>query len=359
MKKGFVLIEVALGAEGHSLRVGDEDTSDRIAGPKAWGGGNVTHQFTVNADELRKVLDEYAPAAKRIEPSSVPGYVTPRQSAETAVAHALGGKPVDPCDCLACVKMRGGQHGEAPAPAAQQLGTSDPEYYRRAIVGHEAEQPAQRAGVAEGDEFRRGVRAAFDHLMLAACNTDDADKENILFGAAQNLLEEIDPEDGSAWKSIGKAYQEGIAEGQRRAATVAEADLQRGVAEPAAKNDQECWSRDGEEFRYDSLSDLLGEWGDDYQPGDIVYVGTAVRPTAADLCNADDVIEMIAVRAYDSGCEYAEDFPAVDGAAEAELGALLHGWVTKHLLPTKFYQVVNDRVYMLTEADLSDKGDEK
>ncbi|WP_432734809.1 hypothetical protein [Ralstonia solanacearum] len=132
-----------------------------------------------------------------------------------------------------------------------------------------------------------------------------------------------------------------------------------GVEEPVAKNDQECWSRDGEEFRYYSLSDLLDEYGDDYQPGDTVYAGTVVRPTAADLCNADDVLQTIAERAWDFGDEHASDFPSVDKAAEAELGALLHGWINKHLLPANFYQVVNGREYVLTEADFADRGDEE
>lgn len=64
MEQGFVLIEVVNGAEGPSLCVGDEDSGYRIAGPKPWGGGRTIHRFTVKADELRKQLDEYAPAGR-------------------------------------------------------------------------------------------------------------------------------------------------------------------------------------------------------------------------------------------------------------------------------------------------------
>ena len=42
----------------------------------------------------------------------IPGELSARQAMETAVAHAFGGKPIDPCDCIACVKMRGHQYGE-------------------------------------------------------------------------------------------------------------------------------------------------------------------------------------------------------------------------------------------------------
>lgn len=57
--------------------------------------------------------EHVAPAGESgIDVTKIPGYVSPRQTMETAVVHALGGKPVDPCDCMACVKMRGGQYGE-------------------------------------------------------------------------------------------------------------------------------------------------------------------------------------------------------------------------------------------------------
>lgn len=61
MKQGFVMVEVVNGVEGPSLYVGDKSSGYRIAGPKPWGGGRTIHRFTVNVDELRKQLDEYAP----------------------------------------------------------------------------------------------------------------------------------------------------------------------------------------------------------------------------------------------------------------------------------------------------------
>jgi len=118
-------------------------------------------------------------------------------------------------------------------------------------------------------------------------------------------------------------------------------------------SNNECWSRDGEEFRYDSLGDLLDNWGEELKPGDIVHVGTAKRPTADYLCDAEDVLETIGVRGHDIGGEYADDFPSVDDAAKAELNGLLSAWITKHLLPTSFYQVLNVREYVLTEEDFA------
>lgn len=89
----------------------------------------------------------------------------------------------------------------------------------RALYEHPAPEAAQALSDAE---FRRGVRAAFDYIMFAACNTDDSVKDGILTDIAEDLLENVSSTDGNAWKAIGKAYQEGITEGQRRAATVAE-----------------------------------------------------------------------------------------------------------------------------------------
>ncbi|QFT84928.1 hypothetical protein FIU88_08065 [Halomonas sp. THAF12] len=49
---GKVLIEVISGPEGPCLSIGDESTGHRLAGPKPWGGGSVTHQFQVDVEEL-------------------------------------------------------------------------------------------------------------------------------------------------------------------------------------------------------------------------------------------------------------------------------------------------------------------
>ncbi|WP_454751654.1 hypothetical protein [Cupriavidus necator] len=117
---------------------------------------------------------------------------------------------------------------------------------------------------------------------------------------------------------------------------------------------EETWSRDNEEFRYDSLGDLLDNFGDELNVGDVVYVGEAHRPKAGDLIDADDVIETISNRGYDYGGEHADGFPEVDKAATEELDALLRAWVDKHCLPANFYQVTNVREYVLTAEDLSD-----
>lgn len=59
MKPGHVLVEVVSGPEGPCLVVGNEDSGNRVAGPKPWGGGRTIHSFTVDAKSIREALDEY------------------------------------------------------------------------------------------------------------------------------------------------------------------------------------------------------------------------------------------------------------------------------------------------------------
>lgn len=60
-KPGHVFIDVVSGREGDCLTIGDCDSSERVAGPKPWGGGVASHRFQVKAEDLRRLADEYAP----------------------------------------------------------------------------------------------------------------------------------------------------------------------------------------------------------------------------------------------------------------------------------------------------------
>ncbi|WP_063545451.1 hypothetical protein [Pseudomonas putida] len=66
IKPGHVLVEVVQGVEGPSLSIGDNDTGERVAGPKPWGGGRTIHSFQVAAKDLVRLAKEYASA----EPSA-------------------------------------------------------------------------------------------------------------------------------------------------------------------------------------------------------------------------------------------------------------------------------------------------
>lgn len=112
---------------------------------------------------------------------------------------------------------------------------------------------------------------------------------------------------------------------------------------------KECWSRDEENFNYSNLGELL-ETYDELKPGDVVFVGDAKQPKVGRLCDAEDVCDMIADRAYDIGGDYAEDCADVGLDAKAELNALLEGWIKKHC-NLNFWEVVNVRRYELTADD--------
>lgn len=113
----------------------------------------------------------------------------------------------------------------------------------------------------------------------------------------------------------------------------------------------QCWSVDEENFHYGSLSELLASH-DDLQPGATVYVGDAIEPNIKTLCDADDVVDTIANRAYDMASDYAEDCADVSDTAKAELNKLLAGWI-KANCNLNFYTVENVKPYVLTEADIA------
>lgn len=62
IKPGYVLVEVVQGVEGPSLSIGDNDTGERVAGPKPWGGGRTIHSFQVAAKDLVRLAKEYGVA---------------------------------------------------------------------------------------------------------------------------------------------------------------------------------------------------------------------------------------------------------------------------------------------------------
>lgn len=118
-----------------------------------------------------------------------------------------------------------------------------------------------------------------------------------------------------------------------------------------SRTSSECWSVDQEDFNARSLAELI-ENNIELHAGQIVYVGTAISPTADQLCDADDLIEMMGDRAHDIGGEYADDYPDVSQEAKTELNALLASWVTRHC-PPSFYTVGGIKQYKLLESDLS------
>lgn len=117
-----------------------------------------------------------------------------------------------------------------------------------------------------------------------------------------------------------------------------------------------CWSSDEENFRYDTLSELLDS-NDELVAGSVVYVGEAVVPRLSQLCDADDVMEIMRDRADEIAGEYADGYPDVTSEAERELNDLLQSWMAKHCQP-HFYTVKDIKPYVLTEEDVPKIEDE-
>lgn len=118
---------------------------------------------------------------------------------------------------------------------------------------------------------------------------------------------------------------------------------------PADKRD-EWWSADGSEYRFSDLGELIDNY-DELKPGDVVYVGEAVRCDPAWLYDADDLIEALGDRASSEYGEYADDWPDVAREAREEFNTFLLQWINKHCPPT-FFGITNERPYTITAEDV-------
>ena len=116
-----------------------------------------------------------------------------------------------------------------------------------------------------------------------------------------------------------------------------------------------AWSADNEEFKFDSLGEVLEYLykNDELHVGRIVYFGTPSRPKPDSFIKADNILDMIGDNAYDFAGEYASDFPDVGEDAKRELGDFLSQWCNKHLDVT-FYQMTRVQEYAIKAEDLAD-----
>lgn len=74
------------------------------------------------------------------------------------------------------------------------------------------------------EDFKKGVRAAFDAILFATANNYSGHKKsneqcqemNVwLENMAQDALEELSPEDMATWRTAHEMYQKGFEDGQR------------------------------------------------------------------------------------------------------------------------------------------------
>ncbi len=115
---------------------------------------------------------------------------------------------------------------------------------------------------------------------------------------------------------------------------------------------KECWSIDEEEnFSHDSLSELLANYPD-LKAGAKAFFGEAIYPALSRLIDSDDVVDLIADRAYDIAGDHADGYPGVSAEKRAELDALLSAWISKSC-PPAFYEVKNVRCHTITAHDIA------
>jgi hypothetical protein len=115
-----------------------------------------------------------------------------------------------------------------------------------------------------------------------------------------------------------------------------------------AEPDQ-CWSTDEENFQAGTLANFL-ENNDHLVAGTTVWHGLVERPNNTHLCDANDVLELMADRAGDIAGEHADGYPGVSEEARIELDQLLSDWIDKHARP-EFFTVSGITPYTLTETD--------
>lgn len=114
---------------------------------------------------------------------------------------------------------------------------------------------------------------------------------------------------------------------------------------------KEVWSANDEDFNSTCLSDLLND-NPELKVGDVVWKAEAERPTVSNLIDADDILDLMAERAYDIGDEWSEDWMSdVASWYKKSLEEVLSKW-SQELPEINFYLVGKSVEYIITEQDL-------
>lgn len=116
---------------------------------------------------------------------------------------------------------------------------------------------------------------------------------------------------------------------------------------------KEVWSANDEDFNCTCLSDLLND-NPELKAGDVVWKAEAKRPKVSSLVDVDDILELLAERAYDIGGEWTEDWSADVASGHREsLQEVLEKW-SQELPEINFYLVSKSVEYVITEQDLEE-----
>lgn len=124
------------------------------------------------------------------------------------------------------------------------------------------------------------------------------------------------------------------------------------------------WSTNKEDFTSDTKEEAIenkyvyvdGVYTN-AKAGDKLYYGTVQAIQSKHLVDADDVIDMLAERAYDLVGEYADNYPQASTKEVKLLDNYLKKWVEKYCKPS-FYNIVDIQEYIITEEDIKDNNNE-
>lgn len=65
-KAGHIFLDIVSGVGGGCICLGDETGGRRIAGPKPWGGGTITHRHEISISDVESVIKEIQNRQARI-----------------------------------------------------------------------------------------------------------------------------------------------------------------------------------------------------------------------------------------------------------------------------------------------------
>lgn len=159
------------------------------------------------------------------------------------------------------------------------------------------------------------------------------------------------PFEGSWWKPSPEPRRNLVKATALLLAEIERLDRAEETTHKASTPYDECWSLDGEYYRWTSLKELIDDT-DGLIPGQTVYRAIPVHPDPAGyIYGSHDLIESMEEAAAEHLGEFAEDYPNPEPEALQLLDGFLKAWARKNCQP-HFYGVKNDCEYVIQQSDL-------
>jgi hypothetical protein len=120
-----------------------------------------------------------------------------------------------------------------------------------------------------------------------------------------------------------------------------------------------CYSTNNEEFNYTEAGEALQALEDDGRlvEGTVYYECDCEPVAMTRYLKADRILDWAGEQIYDEIGEVAEDAFSTNGAAEAELDALLSAWASKHITGQYWRCIGKPREIKVTADDVQEYGE--